>query len=390
MADEVCGPSNALQQFKQQTQHDRTLQQDRLINRHSPAQGFRSANPNAGLLDPEFEAFQAGFPAPDLPQFQHGPPQFQQQHYQEVPHAPSWATDFNRMSLASPPPMQQHHAPAPSTTNWAQGFQAHVAQNAPRAQNSSPSPYAFQQRARYGANGLQSNFAQPGFAPAGAMQGKGKERVIEQFDEAAFERAFDMAREDMLADEAPAQTFNGNQMDTEEIVDLIDKTQGAHQFDRSNSERSGLHNDLQNLQPADGLQTLLQDNILESEAQKEELKDETKEDDDALAATAQELLHKVEHNQTDKFKNSQFLNLMRKLRDREVKVRGDQMIETVSAIHPSRTSTPDSTYCSGTSSPGTIDDISTQSHQHNPTICKTSHCDVLEDHRFDHWESPYT
>merc|ERR1712072_720534 len=51
-------------------------------------------------------------------------------------------------------------------------------------------------------------------------------------------------------------------------------------------------------------------------------------DDDALAATAEELLNKVEHNKTDKFKNSQFLGLMRKLRDREVKVEGDQMVET--------------------------------------------------------------
>merc|ERR1712072_961611 len=62
-------------------------------------------------------------------------------------------------------------------------------------------------------------------------------------------------------------------------------------------------------------------------------------DDDALAATAEELLNKVEHNKTDKFKNSQFLGLMRKLRDREVKVEGDQMVETT-VSQPSVTSTP--------------------------------------------------
>lgn len=38
MADALCGPSNALQNFQKHTTVDRTLQQDRLIGRHSPAQ----------------------------------------------------------------------------------------------------------------------------------------------------------------------------------------------------------------------------------------------------------------------------------------------------------------------------------------------------------------
>lgn len=38
MADALCGPSNALQNFQKHTSVDRTLQQDRLIGRHSPAQ----------------------------------------------------------------------------------------------------------------------------------------------------------------------------------------------------------------------------------------------------------------------------------------------------------------------------------------------------------------
>jgi hypothetical protein len=119
----------------------------------------------------------------------------------------------------------------------------------------------------------------------------------------------------------------------------------------------------------------------------------TRDDDDALAATAQELLEKVEHNQTDKFRNSQFLGLMRKLRDREVKVEGDKMVETVSAtqIHPKRTLTPDSGYDSGANTPlASTFNTSSTSTPHNPTICKTPQCDVLQDHRWDHWESPYS
>ena len=69
--------------------------------------------------------------------------------------------------------------------------------NAPRA--SSPSPLAFQQMARYGATGYSSSFTpQPAFAPE-MQSAKGKEPMVDAFDEAAFERAFDMAREDMIA-----------------------------------------------------------------------------------------------------------------------------------------------------------------------------------------------
>ena len=38
MADALCGPSNALQNFQKHSTVDRTLQQDRLTTRHSPSQ----------------------------------------------------------------------------------------------------------------------------------------------------------------------------------------------------------------------------------------------------------------------------------------------------------------------------------------------------------------
>lgn len=47
---------------------------------------------------------------------------------------------------------------------------------------------------------------------------------------------------------------------------------------------------------------------------------------DALARTAGELLESVRHNQRAKFQNSQFLQLMRQSRDKEVKVEGDRIV----------------------------------------------------------------
>lgn len=388
MADAACGPSNSLQQFKQQTQLDRTLQQDRVTSRSRPGQGFRSADPNAGLLDPEFEAFQAGLPPPEFQTFQPhhpGPPPFQQAFPEPAQGSSSWASDFQRMSLASPPPMQQQHPVGPSSSNWAQDFRSNIAQSAPRAQNSSPSPFAFQQRARLGMNGYQSNFAQPAYSPS--MQSKGKEPVMEQFDEAAFERAFDMAKEDMMADVAPVSAVDDAQMNQEVESMSAAKAEESHQLNQQDVEQSlsDLHH------PLDSNEHALPEGMIREEDKEPE--QNTRNDDDALAATAQELLEKVENNQTDKFRNSQFLGLMRRLRDREVKVEGDKMVETVSGTQtqtqtaPKRTLTPDSGYDSGTSTPLSN---STTNPAHNPTLCKTAHCDVLEDHRWDHWESPYS
>lgn len=59
-------------------------------------------------------------------------------------------------------------------------------------------------------------------------------------------------------------------------------------------------------------------------------------DDDEMAATAGKLLERVSDNTSEKFQNSQFLGLMRRLRDREVRVEEDKIVEvnSVSQIPP--------------------------------------------------------
>ena len=413
MADAMCGPSNPLQQFKQQTQFDPTLQQDRLASKQTPAQGFRSANPNEGLLDPEFEAFQAGVPPSELPNFhpfQQRPPDFA-----GPSQAPSWASDFQRMQISPSPALQQHVPQAgPAAANWAQGFREHIAQTAPRAQTSAPSPQAFQHMARYGGmNGFQSKFSQPSFAQP--MQSKGKEAVMEQFDEAAFERAFDQAREDMMA--------GTEEMETDQMVYERGASTGNYEVQgRLSQEEAELHH-LEHLPRPDVLQRLESDPIAEellreddSTVQTEDEQpeqDKQKEDDDALALTAQELLEKVEHNQTDKFRNSQFLSLMRKLRDREVKVEGNDMVETSTTesvvrsallhthskalpslqLPPTSASPPDSAYVSGTATPELHPsfDYKHLLYRRTPPPEFDSHFEHGwgEEHGFDHWESPY-
>ncbi|KXT09392.1 hypothetical protein AC579_4897 [Pseudocercospora musae] len=339
MAEAVCGPSNALQQFKQQTDVDQTLQQDRLrlASRQHPAHAFRSPNPHAGALDPEFEAFQAGhgFPLQDNAlRFQRPAGLAASAHAQ----APSWAADFQRMQISSPPPMQQQHfQPAPSSADWAQDFRAHVAQAAPRAQDSSPSPQAFQQRARYALNGFQSQISQsfqPNYAPA--VQSKGKEPVTEQFDEAAFAAAFDQARHDMMAETVEAGAHNVAQEQEATAQELINEV-NAEKFEALVEQAAtemlrepGHDLYMEEYTPLNMAHsgTDIEHEPMQAPEQEEQQGQKQAHDDDALAATAEELLEKVKHNQSDKFKNSQFLGLMRKLRDREVRVEGDKMVET--------------------------------------------------------------
>lgn len=57
-------------------------------------------------------------------------------------------------------------------------------------------------------------------------------------------------------------------------------------------------------------------------------------DSDELARTAKQLLENVEYDQSDKFRNSNFLKLMAKLRDREVTIEDDRFVETVSPATP--------------------------------------------------------
>ncbi|KAH7114276.1 hypothetical protein B0J11DRAFT_131419 [Dendryphion nanum] len=219
MADALCGPSNALQNFQKHSTVDRTLQQDRLTNRQSPSQGFRSSSgPAVGLLDPEFDAFQAGHiqpPQPDFHLLPHAQPQFPQ--FAQAHRAPDWASDFQRLSISSPqpPPLLQHHPPpqvSNATASWHQDF---MSQQQPSLQQA---PIQQQHNAFGGMSGSGMAYMGSGYQQRlgfGAMNGQpmsevasGKQRAQEavpQYDEAAFEKAF--AELDQTEVENPLQAY---------------------------------------------------------------------------------------------------------------------------------------------------------------------------------------
>lgn len=303
MADSMCGPSNAVQNFQKHTAVDRTLQQDRLISRSSPSQGFRSSpGPNAGLLDPEFEAFQAG----QLPLdhgfqhqgFSHAPPNMQQ------PGPANWASDFQHLNISSPPPHSQQQSFNPQTqqrqdgSGWHQDFarqQGQMGQTPVQAGPSygySPSPMSML--------GMQSPFS-GGFIGQQAENPQQQHQPAEAFDEEAFARAFDEA--------AQSELEELNQKSNLELGQDILIAESAERLLASEL------NQVPNQAPI-GADTIHDPNT----------QDPSSQDPDALSRTAAQLLDSVRHDQSEKFQNSQFLELMRQFRDKEATVEGDKIV----------------------------------------------------------------
>ena len=270
-------------------------------------QGFRSQNPREGILDPEFAAFEANTAGPALPDLQHpahfGAPvqHHAAQHPAHHPGNASWASDFQNLQISGPShPVSQLHRPniAPVTAHggWQNEFM--------NQQQRGPMSQAQQTPQMHG--GFQPSFA-PSYPmygsmnqmqPPQAMQPE-QQKPMEQFDESAFEAAFDQARADMELQGADlAQQDTQQNLDTDE-VDTIEPV--AQEQIRLGSD----------LIPQSG---------------KEDPQTRGR-DADELARTAGQLLDSVRNDQSQKFQQSNFLALMRRIRDREVEVEGDEFRE---------------------------------------------------------------
>ncbi|KAF7453555.1 hypothetical protein TUN199_07202 [Pyrenophora tritici-repentis] len=415
MADALCGPSNALQNFQKHTTVDRTLQQDRLVGRHSPAQGFRSApSANAGALDSEFDAFQAGRPVPPPQELQHFGPRFAQPppHFAQQPQVPDWAADFQHLNISSQSPQTfQPHRPqaANAASAWHQDF---LKQQAPVAQAPVMQQNIYGGMSGYSIGGGfrgQAFMQTPSFQSAQHSEtAQGKQRAQDEvptFDEAAFEQAFAQAQQDMMevasAEQSQAQaaseTLNLDRtgemdpllrriqetrpavysaiqvwsetglgrtseavayldnmtvqersgslvQDANEAIWIVDSLQRivnrdapeqvktrAEELIKAINQRLMSQYPLgtrvpmsqeqiwQDIEEAGYTRTPVHEHILQRpEPEQEEDSQPPPNTDDEMAETAARLLERVADNTSEKFQNSQFLGLMRRLRDREI------------------------------------------------------------------------
>ncbi|KAF1814322.1 hypothetical protein P152DRAFT_512710 [Eremomyces bilateralis CBS 781.70] len=339
MADALCGPSNALQSFQKHAATDRTLQQDRLVQRHSPSQqqGFRSSPGPAGTLDPEFEAFQAGASPQTLSEASHFNHHLPPQHHAAPQSSlPGWASDFQNLTIGSAPPQfaPSHQAQShvgQGGASWHQDF---------LQQQSGPSPQTMQP------SQLRPSFSpmahQPLYAPmyspmnqVSEQPGKQRAEFYEEnlFDDAAFERAFDDARAEIsLGENVERELLNPDvtydPVHDESIHDTISYLQ---------NQGLDAEADYYTQYTPEELQRIEREHREKGQGVAEQQPQVI--DDDALAQTAGQLLQSVSDNTSQKFQESNFLALMRKIRDKEIKVEGDHMVEVSLPSSPLSTTT---------------------------------------------------
>ena len=127
--------------------------------------------------------------------------------------------------------------------------------------------------------------------------------VEDIFDDAAFERAFDAARWDV-------------QDQTEQHADAV--REQSVLLDESAAN-------LMMQESLEDFERITADAVVERQEEEAEQTESTDRDD--LARTAGELLNSVRDNTSQKFQQSSFLALMRQLRDHEVIVEGNSMVE---------------------------------------------------------------
>lgn len=177
-----------------------------------------------------------------------------------------------------------------------------------------------------------NSLSAPSYNPQFSSVAQGKQKAAEPslddpFDMAAFEKAFDAAHKEVIeAEERAAQAIRELQEETNHLA-----AQEASTMEQDILLESKIPPWPDSI-AADHEMSMLEDNsverMVERTLDKEEQRPERKEqDDDDLSRVAGQLLDSVSHDNSQKFQESQFLQLMRKLRDKEVKVDGENFVE---------------------------------------------------------------
>ncbi|KAK5225853.1 hypothetical protein LTR47_002868 [Exophiala xenobiotica] len=320
MADALCGPSNPLQNLQKHTQVDRTLQQDRLVSaRQSPGQGFRTADHRAGALDADFYAFENAAPNP----FQFHQPEFANTRPAAFSPQPTvvpggWAADFQRLNLHDHPvPAGQFRTEAPLIKSTVGGWQNDFM----RQRSSVSSPVAqgkqvVQDQPQFNMN-MNTGMPYQNYSSSSPYQTYGGGMYQDggyqqQQPQMSMEQQVQMSDVDFDAafQEAIA---HAQEMDHQlgQMTDVSEET-----MDTSTTFEQ---------QTATTATMKIGSDAIEYREQSERTADQDSRDADELARTAGQLLRSVNSETSTKFQNSQFLDLMRRIRDREVEVQNNEL-----------------------------------------------------------------
>ncbi|KAI0388562.1 hypothetical protein F5Y17DRAFT_452302 [Xylariaceae sp. FL0594] len=322
MADSTCGPSNAFKGLATHVDRDRSLHRDRVAGGpHQHSQNFRSAAVNPELAG-EYGAFHQQFA--ELPQHPTTGIEPQAQgvdHLQLVARRPagsasnagsSWVGDFENMSLAAPGavPGQRQQQLQHMSPYMPQHMNQHMNQPytgfGPRQMRYCP------QQPFPPAPGAVYN-PEPSFASHRTYSTV--QEALDAKTQEALDREFERAMDEWMAQNGP-QAEAGQQHTL--------GTLGTGTFPPPNFE-FGLHHATDEESPEE-----------EEEEENEEKSPTSSDGDTELARAAQELVDSVADNESDKFRNSQFLHFMRRLASQELTVRNNELVDSQAASGSSR------------------------------------------------------
>ncbi|KAK1831079.1 hypothetical protein QBC39DRAFT_352320 [Podospora conica] len=311
MADSLCGPSNGAKNLLSHADRDRSLQQDRMvggsnggpatfrsqINRTGADQAFAGFQQN-GHMEPALNGIPAGLPnhafhfpgiaAPNAPINHPMAPQFAT--HQPVPAAHDWVNQFAGMNV------DNQSAPASALGMAAQPLQA--------------------AQMHGGQTNMGYGFGQAGFAsPFGAQQ-------------FGMTPQMPMHAPTTMAYGAQNQSFATMQHNESALdVDAFNKAFGDYDDTEFDAEIAKWAE--KEVPAAEQVTTLPVQPVEEvAEQQQQEEVASRRREDEELARAAISILGSVEKNNSEKFKNSNFFELMRRIGNREVVVEGPNLVDS--------------------------------------------------------------
>ncbi|KAI9885138.1 MAG: GTPase-activating protein S13 [Watsoniomyces obsoletus] len=349
MADTLCGPSNALQQFQKHSTVDRSLQQDRLAPSRTEEQNFRtSPGVNAGVLDPEFVAFENGqtpllsMPLAPPSELFALPPSQAPSIELSTPEALSWADDFQRLFISG----------ETSSAETAPRLSPADLEYFKRLDDAEESSWSAQRREMDAERRISRHVTRPGgngmLAPRpynpmfAAPQPYLQQPISRQMpveapmDDAAFAAAFDNAALEIKVREKEAlgsvsQRESEIQTETRAgarpswIVNM--ETGDAWIQSQGTSQSPFITMDWQDVVSAQKSRAPRIGSDVIPDQREGQAKGGVQKQTE-LAATAGQLLENVKDDRTQKFRNSTFLGLMRQLRDGEATVEGSDIVKS--------------------------------------------------------------
>ncbi|KAK4200810.1 putative PEX20 peroxisomal biogenesis factor 20 [Triangularia verruculosa] len=334
MADSMCGPSNGAKNLLAHTDRDRTLHQDRLVNapQAGPGASFRSQNAGpSNTAENAFQGFQQGGPV--NAGFEHAP---------LFPDLNSVALHHPSMAM-SPAPMTarmaaEHHAAmrleSPATGGignqaWVNEFASMKIANGTPIQAapitgmamSHPGIPVVQQPMLLPTAGL-SGFApyqtgmpfqsyQPNLtAPMTHSQLPGQEAAAAQVESAEVKDAF-------------ADLFDQYEQQADQLTDHQRQEQ---EFEQEQAKWMAEHGP-QVFPPTDAEMAAINSEMERIADEQDEQEHARRRENADLARAAEDILRAVSGNNSDKFKHSNFLELMRRIAASEIVVNEENFID---------------------------------------------------------------